>query len=164
MSFSLIPNYKFKTLTEITAGFLNDRGIKLLMLDLDNTIAPYKDEQPSDEILLWVHGLQVSGIQLYIVSNSRKKWRVSAFSEALGIPFINNAGKPSPRAIKKLLETLSVPASSAALAGDQIYTDVLAANSAAVSSIVVNPIRFTNIFLAIRYSLELPFRALRRTE
>jgi len=47
-----------------------------------------------------------------------------------------------------------------ALAGDQVFTDTLAANLAGVVSISVRPRRFTNPLLKLRYFIELPFRAM----
>lgn len=162
MSLSPVPDHKFKALGDITAGFLQKNGISLLMLDLDNTIAPYGESSPSHELLCWAEDIKSSGVTLYIVSNSRKTNRVSAFADALGVSYIYRARKPSARAVLELLSELRVAPSAAALVGDQIFTDVLAANGAGVLSIVVYPIKFTNPFLALRYVLELPFRVLRR--
>ena len=162
MSFSPVPDCKFKALCDISAEFLMKNGVSLLLLDLDNTIAPYGVASPSAEVTAWANQLKDAGFSLHIVSNSKKTGRVSSFADALGIPYIYRAKKPSPRAVLELLQKLKVAPSKAALAGDQIYTDVLAANSAGVMSIVVYPIKFTNPFLALRFALELPFRALRR--
>ena len=164
MSFSPVPDYKFNKLTDISTGFLTKNRISLLLLDLDNTIAPYGQTEPSAELIAWVIRMRSFGITLRIVSNSKKTERVSAFANALYAPYIHRAKKPSPRKIRELLEQLEIKPANVALVGDQIYTDVLAANGAGVVSIVVKPIKFTNVFLAIRYFFELPFRVLRRTK
>lgn len=164
MNLSFVPDYKFKAVTDISAAFLQKRGIELLLLDLDNTIAPYGAKLPTDEILQWAGELQGAGITLYFVSNSKKQWRVSAFADELGVGYIYRAKKPSSRAISALLRELKTSESCTALAGDQIFTDVLASNGAGITSIVVHPIRFTNPFLAVRFALELPFRAMRRPQ
>ena len=162
MSFSPVPDYKFIALVDISAVFLKKHGVSLLMLDLDNTIAPYGTTRPAAEVIAWANSLMSEGIALHIVSNSKKTGRVSSFAEALEISYINRAKKPSPRAVRELLAKLQIDPKAAALVGDQIYTDVLAANGARVMSIVVRPIKFTNVFLALRFALELPFRALRK--
>ena len=54
--------------------------------------------------------------------------------------------------------SLNISAEKTALAGDQIFTDTLGANLAGVSSILVEPIKFTNVFLRLRYYGEMPFR------
>jgi HAD superfamily phosphatase (TIGR01668 family) len=99
-----------------------------------------------------------SGVRLFFVSNNRQRGRVERFAEALEIGYVKAAGKPSPRAALEIVRKMGVTPSQAALAGDQVYTDVLAANRAGVASIAVRPIRLKNPVLAIRYALEAPFR------
>jgi len=160
MSFSLVPRYSFPGLTDITPGFLEELGLKLIMLDLDNTIAAYKEPAPPDEVLAWVSELRTHGIELYIVSNSKRGERVESFGKALGTGVIISARKPSPNGILSALKETGHTAEVSALAGDQVITDTLAANRAGVVSIIVRPRRLTNAFFALRYALEAPFRAM----
>ena len=164
MSFSPFPKYKFKSLLGMSADFLRSRGIELLMLDLDNTIAPYDLAQPSAEVCAWAKQLQAEGILLFIVSNSKKTHRVSAFADALEIDYIYHARKPSPKKVREVAARFGVSLGACALAGDQIFTDVMAANFAVAASILVRPIKFTNPLLALRYAAEQPFRIWRKEE
>ena len=50
MSFSLLPRLITDELTDLTPDFLHARGIKLLMLDFDNTIVPYTTDEPTEKI------------------------------------------------------------------------------------------------------------------
>ena len=52
---------------------------------------------------------------------------------------------------------MKAPLQACALAGDQIYTDTLAANRAGVRSILVEPIHLHNVWLRLRHVAELPF-------
>jgi len=159
MSFSPIPKYSFTALTDISPDFLSELGIKFLMLDLDNTIATYDEKIPTGAIADWILSIREVGIEMYIVSNSLRKKRVGAFSEALDIKAILNAHKPSPNGVyAAMAETGHLPDQSA-LIGDQIFTDVLAANRAKVISIIVKPKKLSNPILALRYLIELPFRS-----
>jgi hypothetical protein len=45
-----------------------------------------------------------------------------------------------------------------AIVGDQIFTDVWGGNNAGVLTLLVKPIQFGNIFRALRYLGETPFR------
>jgi HAD superfamily phosphatase (TIGR01668 family) len=103
-----------------------------------------------------------SGIELFIVTNNRGSKRVESLASAFGIGYIMGANKPFSSGINKALEQLGRKPEETALAGDQIYTDILAANSAGVVSIVVEPIKLRNPALNLRYWLEAPFRALCR--
>ena len=160
MSFSPVPKASFPALTNITVEFLEKWGITFLMLDLDNTIAPYGQEEPTRDIISWAEDMRERGIELFIVSNSRRPERVEAFATALGIGYIKAAGKPSPRGVLQSLEVKNEKPEESALIGDQVYTDVLAANRAGVFSIVIEPINLSNSLLTVRYWLEKPFRAM----
>jgi HAD superfamily phosphatase (TIGR01668 family) len=163
MSFSPFPRYKFYTLLRLTPEFLRGIGVSLLMLDLDNTIAPYRTAEPSAATIEWARAMENAGITLFIVSNSRKSNRVAAFAAALGIEYVYHARKPSPRTVLEVAARLNVPPCEAALAGDQIFTDTLAANRAGAVSILVKPIKFENPLHALRYIAEQPIRIWRKT-
>ena len=49
-----------------------------------------------------------------------------------------------------------------ALAGDQIFTDILGGNRAGITSILVRPILFSNPFQVVRFGIEQPFIRLAR--
>jgi len=164
MSFSLAPQFSFRELTDISPLFLEKLGIKFLMLDLDNTVAAYSEHSPAENVAQWATDLKRSGIVLGIVSNSVRKWRVESFAKALQIDFILGASKPSPKGVTQTMKESGFSPDESALVGDQVYTDILAANRAGVISIVVRPRRFTNPFLALRYALEAPFRAMCRNK
>ena len=156
MPFSLLPGAMAGSLTELTPGMLEQRGIRLLMLDFDNTIVPYTTDVPTGEMLSWLREMEESDIRLCVVSNSRKG-RVPRFCGEYGLDCITHAKKPFRRGIRQCLERYGVPPSQAALAGDQIYTDTLGANCAGMLSILVNAIDNHNIWLKARHVLELPF-------
>ena len=156
MPFSLLPGVMAGSLTELTPGMLAQRGIRLLMLDFDNTIVPYTTDVPTGEMLSWLREMEESDIRLCVVSNSRKG-RVPRFCGEYGLDCITHAKKPFRRGIRQCLERYGVPPSQAALAGDQIYTDTLGANCAGVLSILVKAIDNHNIWLKARHVLELPF-------
>ncbi len=158
MRFSLIPNLMVPSLTAITADLLHSQGIDLLMLDFDNTIVPYTSNEPSPEMRVWLEHLSRFGIAYCVVSNSRKP-RVVEFCKRYQIPCITHAKKPFSRGIEQALSTFP-HSGRAALAGDQIYTDVLGANCAGAISILVRPIHLHNWPLKLRHVAELPFIAI----
>jgi len=158
--FSCIPRYIFNGITDITAGFLEQSGIKFLMVDLDNTIAAYDEHVLSEEIAHWLKDIKSSGVELFLISNSTRIKRVKSFSVSTGIAFINKANKPSPKSLFRAMETAGFDCGVSALAGDQVFTDALAANRAGVVSIIIRPKKFTNPFLRLRYMFEVPFRVM----
>lgn len=159
MSLSLLPKIIARELPEITPALLRQKRIRLLMLDFDNTIVPYTTNVPTEKMEAWLESMKNTGIQLCIVSNSRRD-RVKKFCAAHGLDCITHAKKPFAKGIRECLQKYGIPASQAALVGDQIYTDTLGANCQGVTSILVSAINNHNIWLKARHVLELPFIAM----
>lgn len=155
MSISLLPKAIFSTLTEIPLDYLRQQNVRLVMLDFDNTIVPYTTDTPSPEMERWLRSLLASGLQVCVVSNSRKS-RVVEFCRRYSLDCITRARKPFPNGIRRCLQRYGIPAECSALIGDQIYTDVLGANCAGVCSILVSSIHNHTIWLQLRHVLEIP--------
>ena len=156
MPISPIPAIITDALTDITPDILEERGIQLLMLDFDNTIVPYTTSIPEPLMEQWLLDMKQTDIQLCVVSNSKKN-RVKIFCDNYGIPCITHAKKPFTKGIRECLAKFNIPASQAALVGDQIYTDTLGANAAGITPILVKAIDNHNFWLKARHVLELPF-------
>ncbi|MBQ7768010.1 MAG: YqeG family HAD IIIA-type phosphatase [Oscillospiraceae bacterium] len=158
MRFPLLPMWKVDSITELTPAILEEKGIRLLMLDFDNTIVPYATNAPTREMAAWLQTMTDSSVEICVVSNSKKN-RVKIFCDQYGIPCITHAKKPGTKGIRECLSRYGLPKENCALAGDQIYTDVLGGNSAGVQSILVKAIHNHNFWLKARGVLELPWRA-----
>ena len=156
MPFPLLPKLITDELTDLTTEILNAHQIRLLMLDFDNTIVPYTTDIPTEKMDRWLKEMNASGIQLCVVSNSRKD-RVKVFCAKYGIDCITHAAKPFTKGITECLVKYGIPAAEAALVGDQIYTDTFGANNAGVMPILVRAIDNHNIWLKLRHVAELPF-------
>ena len=156
MAFSLLPRHMTDALTDVSADFLQSCGIRLLMLDFDNTVVPYTTDVPKEQVLTWLEQMRSAGIELCVVSNSHKG-RPLDFCCKYGIGCITHAKKPFTRGIRECMEKNGVTAQDSALVGDQIFTDVLGANCAGVRSILVRSIDNHNFWLKLRHVAELPF-------
>jgi len=163
MSFSLVPQILAADIFAITPAWLTERGVTLLCLDLDNTLAPYSEDMPTARVLTWLAEMRAAGIALFMISNSRKPSRVDDYAAACDMPFIKDARKPSPKALRAVMTQMGKTPAETALMGDQIFTDGLAANRAGVLSIVIKPIAM-GLVLRLRYGIEQPIRALRKEQ
>lgn len=155
----LLPKFVFHKITDISIEFLRSQNIRLLLLDFDNTMLPYTTNEPTEELLAWMDCMREGGIQLCIVSNSKKD-RVPNFSKRYSVPCITHAGKPGTKGIRHALSRFGE--TGAAFVGDQIFTDVLGANCAGIPSIIVKSIHNHNFWLKLRHVFELPFLAMAR--
>ena len=156
MNFPLLPLLLTDRVTNLTPELLGEQGIRLLMLDFDNTIVPYTTDIPTPEMAAWLAQMGQSDIQICVVSNSRRD-RVKVFCEKLGIPCITHARKPFSKGIRQCMEQFALPPEQCALVGDQIFTDTLGANCAGVRSILVKAIENHTWFLKLRHLAEIPF-------
>ena len=163
MPFSLIPQGVYPSVTALEPEALAAKGIRLVLADLDNTLAPYKVPRPAAEVVAWKQALDRAGIRLFLLSNSRKPNRARLFAEALDIPYQGHSGKPRRGGYYRAMERMGVKPEETVMVGDQIFTDVLGANRAGVVPLLVEPIRLAgNPGRYIRYAVETPFRALGR--
>lgn len=161
MSFSLIPRGVYPSVLALDPAALTAAGIRLVLADLDNTLVPYGVTQPTQEILCWRGQLRAAGIELFLLSNSRKPQRVSQLAKALDVPFQGHAGKPRRGGYLQALTRMHCPPEQAVMVGDQIFTDILGANRAGIAPLLVKPIRLAgNPGRYVRYWLETPFRRL----
>ena len=161
MAFSLLPTIITNSITDLTPEMLKARGIQLLMLDFDNTIVPYTTNEPTDRMAKWLEMMTGSDLPICVVSNSKKD-RVKIFCAKYGIDCITHAKKPFPKGIRECLAKFGLKPEQCALAGDQIYTDVLGARSCGLTAILVTAIDNHNFWLKLRHVAEKPFIYLAR--
>lgn len=156
MPFSPLPKLVANELTDLTPDLLKKNGIRLLMMDFDNTIVPYTTDVPTDKMICWLQEMKSSEVKICVVSNSKRD-RVKIFCEKYGIPCITHAKKPFSKGILSCVEQFQMEKKACALVGDQIFTDTLGANCAGVTSILVKAIDNHNVWLKLRHVAELPF-------
>ncbi len=161
MNFPLLPVLMTDSLTDLTPEFLQKNGIRLLMMDFDNTIVPYTTDVPTKEMSAWLSKMLSSRIQLCVVSNSHND-RVKIFCAQQGLDCITHARKPFSKGINQCLQKYGLSGEQCALVGDQIFTDTLGANCAGVRSILVRAIHNHTFWLKLRHVAELPFIFLAR--
>ena len=153
-----VPTYRARSVYSLTPRFLRSAGIRLLLLDLDNTLIPYGGGTPGEELRGWAAEFLESGLELFIISNNRRG-HAAKFARDLGVGCIDHAGKPSPEAVFSILRERGIEGRECALVGDQVYTDVFCAARAGIISVLVEPVELSNLFRRIRRALELPFRS-----
>lgn len=133
---NFIPDIYQKNIFTIDYQILKDRGIKCLLFDLDNTLAPMIAKEPSKELKELFIRLDDYGFKLIIISNSNQK-RVSPFKEKLNVDSCCSSFKPFSFKYKKIVKIYKFKESEIAAIGDQILTDIFGANKMGFTSIFV---------------------------
>ena len=101
MSFSLIPHILLSSYDDLTPQMLTERGIRLLLCDLDYTLAPKYVPRPDEALRTWLADMERAGVRVMILSNNRSSARVERFCKDLGIDYVGHAGKPSVRGYRQ---------------------------------------------------------------
>lgn len=140
MPFSLIPDRLYSRYTDLTPQLLHDLQIRLLLCDLDYTLAPRSMEKPDATLHAWLDACRNAGVTVMILSNNRSTCRVETFCGELGIQYVGHAGKPSPRGYRQAMARAGEPPECTAMVGDKLLTDVLGAKRAGVLALMVEPL------------------------
>ena len=135
----LYPNAYFKKIEDITIQFLKKQNIKLLILDVDNTLIDYH-QNFAEEVKQWLKNLQGQGMKLYLLSNSNKKEKVKKIADEFGIPYRIFAKKPLKSGFLKVQKQMKEKTENIAVIGDQIFTDVIGGNRCNMFTILVDSI------------------------
>lgn len=133
-----VPDMYQKSIYDIDYKKLKKRGIKCLLFDLDNTIAPYSEDVPSQDVKELFHLLE-SSFKVIIISNSPKK-RLTPFKEILNVDTAYSSRKPFKKKYLKIMKIYGFKPDEIACIGDQLITDIYGANRNDFVSILVNSI------------------------
>ena len=158
---SLVPHHLFDHYGEITTEYLKEKGIRLLLSDLDFTLAAKSTRRPDEALRKWIAELNAAGIDFMIVSNNRSGERVTEFCGDLGVSYQGHAGKPNPRGLLAAMAQSGAEKGNTAMLGDKLLTDVLAAHNAGVLSLMVEPVGgAVTPWQKVLHTLQMPFKAM----
>lgn len=153
------PDLYVSSISQITASMLIKMGMEAVVLDIDNTLVPHNDPNPTKEVEKFLADMRESGIKLCIVSNNHYD-RVKKFADRINIPyFVHDALKPRAYGYLKAGEVMGVSPEKTAAIGDQIFTDVLGGKRAGCFTVLVDPIDVkTELwFIKLKRFFEKPF-------
>ncbi|MFE4104850.1 YqeG family HAD IIIA-type phosphatase [Almyronema epifaneia] len=123
---------------QITPALIKDYNLQGLVLDVDETLVPFNEAQATVELQQWIEQLKPL-VSLWLVSNNMNSYRIRRIAEALEVPYITGAGKPSRRKLRKATAAMNLPIGRIAMVGDRLFTDVLAGNRLGMFTILVEP-------------------------
>ncbi len=134
----LRPSTQVPTIYDIDLDALRARGIRGVILDLDNTIVPWGSREVGPRLPGWIAAARAADLRLCIVSNNAGS-RVTSIASRLGLPVVTWALKPRRRAIRRALLVMGTTPDATALVGDQLFTDILGGNRLGLHTILVRP-------------------------
>jgi HAD superfamily phosphatase (TIGR01668 family) len=134
------PALRARSVADVTPEFLAGRGIRAIILDLDNTLVPWHGREVAPEIAEWIVAMHEAGIQLCIVSNTHRPGRLKELAGVLGVQWVPSGGKPRRRGFLRAMEAMGATADETAVIGDQVMTDIWGGNRCGLLTILVDPL------------------------
>lgn len=132
------PDKHYDKTSTIELEPLWEQGIRGLILDLDNTIVPWRDANITDDMMGWATRARAMGFQLCIASNTRRYGRLMKVAEALGATYVTGVSKPRRGGFRAAAKKMGLDLDQVAVIGDQMMTDILAAKRLGVMAILVD--------------------------
>ncbi len=122
------PTWMVESIYDLSPTELKEKGIKVVLTDLDNTLIAWDNPDGTPQLHAWLHKMEDAKIPVVVVSNNKHK-RIEHALKALELPFVSRA-----------LKRYDLKKHEVVLVGDQLMTDVMAANNAGIRSILVKPL------------------------
>lgn len=135
----LVPDDYRPSVYDIDLKALRDRGIRGIILDLDNTLVQWNHPEPTEPLERWLGEVRKAGFRACIVSNNAGG-RVRSFAERLEVPGISKAVKPRRGSFRRAMSLMGTSPHETVVVGDQIFTDVLGAKRLGLYAILVKPV------------------------
>ena len=134
-----VPDKYYKSIFAIDYKKLKKNGIKCLLIDLDNTIAPPSIKKPTKKVIDLFEELKDMGFKLIIFANCQRS-RVEVFKSALGVDASALTFKPKKEKYLKVMDVYRYKPEEICAIGDQLVTDIYGANRLDITTILVNPV------------------------
>ena len=135
----LMPDRILPTYRDVTPQLCRELGIRAILSDIDNTLAPYEQAKSDEQIRTWLRELNEAGISIALISNNHAD-RVELFNSDLGLIAYPDAGKPFGKCLRRAMTALGSDPSNTAMLGDQLLTDALAGHLQHLKVLIVPPI------------------------
>jgi HAD superfamily phosphatase (TIGR01668 family) len=136
---TLRPDAHAASLVDVDVAGLWERGLRGIVLDLDNTCCAYHQPELADGVADWVADARDRGFRIVMLSNNFSE-RVAAAGAQLGVPTVPNALKPLPFGFLRALKLLGTPRRDTVVIGDQVFTDMLGGKLLGLRTVLTEPI------------------------
>ena len=127
-----------KTIISLHPEILQKYHLKGLVLDVDETLVPFRGTDVSSELQAWVAEIRPQ-MPIWLVSNNLSESRIGRIAQSLDLPFLFGAAKPSRRKLRQAIVEMNLRVEEVAMVGDRLFTDVLAGNRLGMLTILVEP-------------------------
>jgi uncharacterized protein len=131
------PSEIVHSLDGVDLSQLEKNGIKVLLIDINNTILPSKSFAVSFPVINWLNEAKERGFRVYLLTNFLNK-RIKHITAQLEIEVLVLGFKPSLLFMEEFLsKRIGAEFSQVALIGDQLSVDIITGNMLNLYTILV---------------------------
>jgi HAD superfamily phosphatase (TIGR01668 family) len=139
------PDYVSNDILNIDLQMLKFAGITHIVFDLDRTIVRHGSNRISEEYSHFLKSVRRSGFTIMIGSNTRRDISsLSALFNSIAIAPSGISYKPLPSFYRRIITQAGTGSEHIAMVGDHILNDIIGANRAGFTSILVKGLRYNN--------------------
>lgn len=135
----LKPDLVVGRLADLDIGFWYEKGIRAVLIDLDNTISPWRENRITKDARDFFARAGTNGIRVLLFTNASGS-RARKAAQCAGLEAVFQAKKPFPAGYKRVLKKLRLEPSQVMTIGDQIFTDTLGGNLAGCTTVLIPPL------------------------
>lgn len=118
---SFCPDYRVKSIFDISSKWLKRNGYLKVVVDMDNTLLPRDKNLVSPRALTWIRQMLQQRINVALITNDNGE-RVDAIIRQCNVGCIKRAGKPLPFCYKQIVKAFG--GGKILFVGDELLTDV----------------------------------------
>ncbi len=115
------------------------RGLRFVLLDIDNTIRRRDNREVPLDARVWLDKVRERGVSVCLLSNN---CHANAYdlADELGLPIVAKAMKPLPFGYMRATRMCGASVGETVMVGDQICTDVVGAKLVGMKSYLIAPL------------------------
>lgn len=136
----LAPDRYVSSFRSIDPAALRAQGIRLLLLDVDNTlVCVYTPGCPPD-LARFAARCKAHGVDVVLVTNNTRAHFERVMKDHPGLDTETFCCKPLPFRLRAICRRRHLQPAQCAIAGDQLFTDILGGNLLGMQTILSHPV------------------------
>ena len=146
----LKPDYNLKNIYEIDLQELKNRGVKMIMFDLDSTLMVSKSGEYLPETVDWLNKVK-QDFSIVVLSNNNSKDYLDKVRAISDFDVLGSSAKPDISVAMTYINDKKITPADCAIVGDRPLTDILCGKRLGCTTILVGSINAKNEGIPTRF-------------
>ncbi len=135
-----LPDLAIDSYAQLDLDALKKQGIRLLLCDIDNTLACHTDTHCRPQAVQFLKAVQEAGLEVVLFTNNTKKHALRVMNGCPPFSMHWFCCKPLPFSFWFEMVRHRLSPSQVAVMGDQLFTDMLGGHLAGAYTILSSPL------------------------